>query len=139
AALVKREGLKFKLVFVEWGIEVDESRKLIEELGLSAIVEWIPTLKKRDLWGRYCTAHAVVDQFVSPALGGVGFETMALGLRLITAIDREQTARFFGEAPPCLDATTPEMCAAQMRQVIEDPDDQLRRGEAASRWMANYH
>ena len=96
-------------------------------------------MSKKDLWIRYCTSHAVVDQFVSPALGGVGFETMALGLRLISALDRNQTERFFGEAPPCLDATSAEMCAVRMRQVIEDPDDKLGYGEAASQWMTKYH
>ncbi len=139
AALLKRDSLKFKLVLVEWGAEVDESRKLIEDLNLSSIVEWTPTMSKKDLWIRYCTSHAVVDQFVSPALGGVGFETMALGLRLISALDRNQTERFFGEAPPCLDATSAEMCAVRMRQVIEDPDDKLGYGEAASQWMTKYH
>jgi hypothetical protein len=76
---------------------------------------------------------------VLPALGGVGFETMVLGQRLITSIDREQTALFFGEVPPCLDAKTVEECAARMREVIEDPDDSKGRGEEARKWMVSYH
>ena len=79
----------------------------------------------------YCSCHAVVDQFVAPALGGVGFETMALGLRLITAINQEQTTLFFGEAPPRLNAISVRECAARMREVIEDPFDTKGCGEAA--------
>ena len=136
---VARETRNFKLVLVEWGQEVAESRELIRELGLSDLVEWVPTMSKRELWRRYCESHAVMDQFIVPALGGVGFETMALARRLISAIDREQTALFFGEAPPCLAAGTVEECAARMREVLADPLDRQGRGVAASRWMSTHH
>ncbi|MCC8963626.1 glycosyltransferase family 4 protein [Bradyrhizobium sp. Pear76] len=139
AAEIARERSDFKLVFVEWGQEVTDSKELIEELGLSKLVEWVPTMSKRELWQRYCTSHAVVDQFVIPALGGVGFETMALGVRLISAIDREQTALFFGQEPPLLVAGNVAECAARMREVIQDPLDSQRRGAAGSQWMSTFH
>ncbi|WP_375775719.1 glycosyltransferase [Bradyrhizobium sp. ma5] len=139
AAAVARETRNFKLVFVEWGQEVADSKDLIEELGLSELVEWIPTMSKRELWQRYCVSHAVVDQFVVPALGGVGFETMALGVRLISAIDKQQTALFFGQEPPLLAAGNVAECAARMREVIQDPLDSQGRGQAASQWMSTFH
>ncbi|GIQ74343.1 hypothetical protein BraRD5C2_27830 [Bradyrhizobium sp. RD5-C2] len=139
AAEVARETRNFKLVFVEWGQEVADSKDLIGELGLSELVEWIPTMSKRELWQRYCVSHAVVDQFVVPALGGVGFETMALGVRLISAIDQQQTAMFFGQEPPLLAAGSIAECAARIREVIQDPLDAQGRGQAASQWMSTYH
>jgi glycosyltransferase involved in cell wall biosynthesis len=129
----------FKLILVEWGNEIAASKALISELNISSKVEWVQPMSKAALWAYYCSCHAVVDQFVLPALGGVGFETMVLGQRLITSIDREQTALFFGEVPPCLDAKTVEECAARMREVIEDPDDSKGRGEEARKWMVSYH
>jgi glycosyltransferase involved in cell wall biosynthesis len=128
-----------KVILVEWGQEVADSRALIDELGLSSKVEWVKPMSKTDLWTYYCSCHAVVDQFVIPALGGVGFESMVLGRRLITAINREQTALFFGEAPPCLDASSVDECARRLREVIEDPLDKKGLGEAARQWMAVYH
>jgi glycosyltransferase involved in cell wall biosynthesis len=139
AAEVARDTREFRLVFVEWGQEVADSKDLIAELGLCDLVEWIPTMSKRELWRRYCVSHAVVDQFVVPALGGVGFETMALGVRLISSINREQTALFFGKEPPCLAASNVEECVARMREVVDDPFDRLGRGAAASQWMSSYH
>jgi glycosyltransferase involved in cell wall biosynthesis len=129
----------FKLILVEWGQEVADSRALIDELGLSSRVEWVQPMSKADLWKYYCSCHAVVDQFVVPALGGVGFESMVLGRRLITAINQEQTAMFFGEAPPCLSAISVKECATRMVEVIDDPLDTKGCGEAARRWMATYH
>ncbi|QOZ33064.1 glycosyltransferase [Bradyrhizobium sp. CCBAU 53421] len=139
AAEVARETRSFKLVFVEWGQEVADSKDLIEELGLSDLVEWVPTMSKRELWQRYCVSHAVVDQFIVPALGGVGFETMALGVRLISAIDQQQTATFFGREPPLLAAGNVAECATRMREVIQDPLDTRGRGQAASQWMSTFH
>jgi glycosyltransferase involved in cell wall biosynthesis len=129
----------FKLVLVEWGQEVAASKRLIDKLGLSSKVEWVQPMSKADLWKYYCSCHVVVDQFVVPALGGVGFESMVLGRRIITAIDRGQTALFFGEAPPCLNANSVDECASRMQEVIEDPLDTKGCGEAARRWMATYH
>jgi hypothetical protein len=139
AAEVARETRNFRLIFVEWGQEVVDSKNLIEELALSDLVEWIPTMPKRELWQRYCESHAVIDQFVVPALGGVGFEAMALGVRLISAINRDQTASFFGKEPPCLAAGSVAECAARMREVLADPLDHQGRGAKASRWMSTYH
>lgn len=140
AAAKVAEGTRdFRLVLVEWGQEVDDSRRLIDKLGLSQLVQWVPPMSKRDLWRAYCHSHAVVDQFVVPALGGVGFESMVLGRRLITAIDVAQTSEFFGEPPPCLHANTVDACAARMREVIQDPDDTRGMGARAQQWMGEYH
>lgn len=139
AALVAAEGHDFRLHLVEWGKEIDESKALLTELGIADKVVWLPTMQKRQLWAAYCTAHAVADQFILPALGGVGFEAMVLGRRLITAIDEGQLAHFFGEAPPCLVSLTVEQCAVQLRRVIADPGDRQGLGVAAQDWMLRYH
>lgn len=139
AARLATEGQDFRLHLVEWGMEIGDSKALIAELGIAEKVVWLPTMQKRELWEAYCTAHAVADQFILPALGGVGFETMALGRRLITALDDAQLTHFFGEAPPCLSASTVEECAAQLRRVIADPRDEAGLGAAAQRWMQMYH
>lgn len=139
AGILAAEGHDFRLHLVEWGKEVSASKALIAELGLADKVVWLPTMQKRQLWEAYCTAHAVVDQFVLPALGGVGFEAMALGRRLITAIDHDQLNRFFGAPPPCLAASTVSACEAQLRRVIADPLDAGGLGAAAARWMSVYH
>ena len=100
AANVAAEGHRFRLVLVEWGMDVDASKALISELGIEQLVSWMPPMNKKSLWHQYCRSHAVLDQFSLPALGGVGFEVLALGRRLITKIDVAQLKLFFGCAPP---------------------------------------
>ena len=66
-----------------------DARAFIEKLGLSSKVEWVQPMSETDLLELYYCSGAA--PLVRAALGGVGFETMALGLRLITAINQEQT------------------------------------------------
>lgn len=139
AGKVAAEGHDFRIILVEWGKEVDDSKALIEALGISGKVTWVPTRQKHELWEAYARAHAVVDQFTLPALGAVGVEVMALGRRLITAIDTDQLARFFGAAPPCLYAATVDECAARIREVIADRQDAAGRGAAVRQWIKARH
>ena len=95
AAAVATEGHEFKLTLVEWGVDVEASKQLIRELDLERFVSWVPPMDKRALWKEYCRSHAVLDQFSLAALGGVGFETLALGCRLITRIDVDRVEGLF--------------------------------------------
>jgi glycosyltransferase involved in cell wall biosynthesis len=138
-ALVRSRGLRCRLLLAEWGRHLDESRRLVADLDLTELVTWVQPLRKRALWDAYLSSHAVLDQFVLPALGGVAFEAMALGRRVITALDRETATTFFGAEPPLLAASDPEEIADAMTKVIEDPLDEAGLGTAAREWFARYH
>jgi hypothetical protein len=139
AAAVATEGHEFKLTLVEWGVDVEASKQLIRELDLEPFVSWVPPMDKRALWKEYCRSHAVLDQFSLAALGGVGFETLALGCRLITRIDVDQLRIFFGCAPPVLPATNQSEIVTSIRSVILDPGDIARVGAAGRQWIKDYH
>ncbi|MBU6378563.1 MAG: glycosyltransferase [Gammaproteobacteria bacterium] len=133
------EGHRFKLRLVEWGTDVGASKALISELGFSEAVEWVPPMGKQDLWSAYCSCHAVLDQFTLPALGGVGFETLALGQRLITRTHQPTLRHFFGEAPPVLGADSIADVANSMRTVLSDPADVGGIGKAGRQWIETWH
>lgn len=139
AAEVAAEGHKFRLTLVEWGIDIEASKELIRQLGLVPFVSWVSPMGKSALWEQYCRSHAVLDQFSLGALGGVGFETLALGRRLITKIDAEQLKSFFGSAPPVLSALNQLDIANSMRSVVSDPVDAARIGAAGHQWIKQYH
>lgn len=137
AAVAKRHA--FRLVLAEWGRDLDASRALLKELEIAHLVQWVSPLRKRNLWTRYLRSHVVVDQFVVPAIGGIAFEAMALGRRVITALDLEQAKQFFGEAPPVLAARTVEELAEALELALADPADTAGRGAAGRAWVAAYH
>lgn len=139
AGALWRGGPRFRLVLVEWGRDVSATRDLIRDLGLAEAVTWVPPMGKKDLWRAYRASHAVLDQFILPALGGVAFETLTLGRRLVTRIDRPTLARFFGEAPPVLPADNVDEVAASLARIIDDPDDRAGIGQASAEWIDSYH
>ena len=133
------EERRFQLVMVEWGRDVVETKKLIDQLGFSAAVRWVPPMSKQDLWRTYCTSHAVLDQFSLPGLSGVGFETLALGCRLIARTDQPMLADFFGAAPPVLPAATVNEVVSSLERVLDDPEDIEGLGSAGRDWIKIYH
>ncbi|MGE0767630.1 MAG: glycosyltransferase [Hyphomicrobiaceae bacterium] len=133
------EGRRFRLVMVEWGQDLAATRQLIGQLGFAGAVSWVAPMGKQDLWRTYCTSHAVLDQFVLPALGGVGFETLTLGCRLITRTDQPTLGRFFGAEPPVLPAADIDQVYCSMSQVLEDPADKAEIGAAGRQWIDQWH
>lgn len=134
-----KQGRHFRLVLVEWGQDVEASKALIREFDHAEAVEWVPPMGKQDLWRAYCTCHAVLDQFVLPALGGVGFETLALGCRLISHIDEPTLKHFFGAAPPVLPAADVDDVVDSISKILDDPLDLAGIGGAGRDWIDQWH
>jgi glycosyltransferase involved in cell wall biosynthesis len=128
-----------RITLVEWGPEVADSKALIEELGLTPHVTWVPTLNRRQLWSAYRDCDCVVDQFAIPALGGVGYEALTLGARVLTWLDEPALATFFGEAPPILNAGTVSEAQAAIQAIVDDPDDSAGLKQRARAWAQTYH
>lgn len=136
---LNKQRLNFKIIFVEWGNEVAQSKKLIAELGINHCFDWIQPVLKKQLWIYYLQSAGVIDQFVIPAMGGVCFETLALGRPLLTKLDMPILEKFFGVAPPVYNAATPEELANAMCQIINDPNDSAGIGQKAQEWIKKYH
>jgi glycosyltransferase involved in cell wall biosynthesis len=139
AALLKARGRKFKLVLGEWGSEVDLSKSLIAELGIEDCIEWTKPLPRHVLWPTYMRSCAVVDQFRSPAFGGVSLEAMALGKRLITGYDHSFGQHYFSEPPPIMNSRNAQAVAAAMEACMDDPHDSTALGSNAQEWMLREH
>jgi glycosyltransferase involved in cell wall biosynthesis len=138
-ARLRANGIEARLVLVEWGRHLDASRGLIHELELTDSVAWVNPMSKTELWEQYLGAHAVADQFRLRAIGGVAFEAMALGCRVLTSIDEVETAAFFGSPPVVMSCSHPDEIAAAMHRVAEDPDDRAGFGAAARAWFERHH
>lgn len=138
-ARLRDAGVEARLVLVEWGRHLVASRALIDELKLTEHVSWVDSMSKRALWTEYMRAHAVADQFTLRAIGGVAFEAMALGCRVLTAVDERETAAFFGAVPELLVCNDEDEIAAALRLVADDPLDRAGLGAAARAWFERYH
>ena len=133
------EGTAIELVLVAWGRDLEASRHLVEELELGDVVRWMDTMRKEALWHEYLNSHVIADQFVLPAFGGVTFEALALGRRVITSLNVDLAVEFFAEAPPVLVASGPPEVAAALQRVAGDPDDLAGIGQQGADWFEQRH
>lgn len=132
-------GVQVQATLVDWGRDTGASRALCTELGLDEHIEWVGLLDKLALRRRFLEVHCVVDQFALPAFGSVTFEALALGCRVLTRLDAEAAAAFFGEAPPLLRAATPGEVADALELLAGDLADESGRGAAAAAWFERHH
>jgi glycosyltransferase involved in cell wall biosynthesis len=139
AGKLARQGRVFKLLFMNWGQEVDLSKQLIEAEGLSGHVEWSPPMARLNLWDVYMRAVCVADQFQAPAFGGVALDTLALGRRLVSRYDAKAGAAYFGSEPAMLNCASDEEVASALARCLDDPDDTAGIGARAQAWMLKEH
>jgi glycosyltransferase involved in cell wall biosynthesis len=138
--LAERYPGQFKVVFADWGKEVDLSRELIGKLGVEEFFLWVQPLAKKDLLNAYRWVDCIIDQFVLPCLGGVAMEALAVGHKpVVTYLDDRLMAEFYGETIPLLNCREPGEIAAAMENVLNDPETCAKTVEACRRWMARYH
>ncbi|WP_456727252.1 glycosyltransferase family 4 protein [Bradyrhizobium sp. USDA 3364] len=138
-AAVAQQAPALRLAMIAWGRDLDASRELIRSLNLDSKVQWLAPMRKPELWRTYLRSHAVLDQFVLPSFGGITFEALALGRRVITNVDSGMAKEFFSEAPPILSASTESEIADALRKIVADQDDRHGLGAAGAAWIRQYH
>jgi glycosyltransferase involved in cell wall biosynthesis len=124
---------------IAWGRDLDATRDLIKSLGIESKIRWLDPMRKQDLWRTYLSSHAVLDQFVLPSFGGVTFEALALGCRVITNVDSGAAERFFSKAPPVYSASSETEIYEMLERIILDRNDLAGVGDAGAEWIKQYH
>jgi glycosyltransferase involved in cell wall biosynthesis len=138
-ALARDAGIDCDLILVDWGRHVSHSRALIEQLKVAAHVTWIAPRRKKELWRMYMEHHLIIDQFETPAMGSVTFESLALGCRVLTALDTPTIEEFFGESPPILNCHNASTIAVGIQTIVDDPLDTAGLGRRAQEWFMRHH
>jgi len=137
--IMSESSAGFRLRLVRWGEDIAASEQLIRDLGIDQHIEWLDLMPKEELWDQYLACDGILDQFVLPALSGIGFEALACGKPLFTRIDPQVVQSFFGAEPPLLNVSSPDTLAAAMNTLIQDRSAYDDIGIAAAEWAKVYH
>jgi glycosyltransferase involved in cell wall biosynthesis len=138
-ARISRTYSSARLVMIAWGRDLEATRGLVKSLGIEDSIQWLDPMRKRDLWRAYLSSHAVLDQFVLPSFGGITFEALALGCRVITNVDFGASERFFSKAPPICSASSEAEICEMLERIIRDRNDLAGVGDAGADWIKRYH
>jgi glycosyltransferase involved in cell wall biosynthesis len=97
---------EWRIVFMQWGDDIDKSKQLIEDIGIGDKVLWEPLVSKPMLRDLQCASDLVVDQFVMQGYGTSVLESMALGKPVLIAPFEQGKNSMFDEKPPFIEATS---------------------------------
>jgi glycosyltransferase involved in cell wall biosynthesis len=116
-ALVAREQAGLQLVMASWGVDLERSRELAGELGITDRVRFIPAMHVHDLIRVAARASAIVDQFRYGVFGGIAPTALAVGTPLVTHLDHAKSSWCVRE-PPYHEARDVDSCRHAVSAAI---------------------
>lgn len=126
-------------VFVEWGSKVNESKKLIEDLGISSRVKWIKPIPNIKMIKYIKAADILADQFYLGAFGSTIPKALLHGIPSLIYINEDLHKWCFNETPPVMNVQTPEEIFIAMKKLYESSEFRKKVIQKGSEWYIKYH
>ena len=134
-----------RLVLLEYGPNVAETRALIETLGIASSVTWVPVQPRRKLMWMLKRVDVVATEYYEiPRMiwGGTGWESIASGKPMIQGFnfgEGEFEAIFGHPPPPMLRVRGPEDVYHHLKRAVEHPAEMADIGARAAVWFERYN
>jgi glycosyltransferase involved in cell wall biosynthesis len=118
--IIRDEALPVKFKMPLWGDHVDESLEVIKNSNLEDFFEFIPLLSRAKLKEIMVQSLAVIDQFNIEAYGGIGVDSLGVGVPLISAHSCANDLLAFSECAPLMYASSPSSIVENIKILIEN-------------------
>jgi len=129
---------RVKLLLVAWGQQVEQSKRLIENLDCSRDTMWTTSMCRVTMIRHLQAADAVFDQMVLPVFGSTAPQSLAAETPVIGSYIPKETAWLIDEPAPILSAFSPEEIANAVCRTL-DPDWRADFRQRARQWIDTYH
>lgn len=125
------------LVLFEYGVDVPDSKRLVEELGIGANVFWFPVMPRRDLMVGLSLADFGVGELAHSFVAcGTIFESLALAKPLIGY--RDETDLDASTLYPMVNVRTASEIASALREFMQRPASFRAVGSAGRAWLQRH-
>jgi glycosyltransferase involved in cell wall biosynthesis len=145
AFVQSRPSLNSRLVVVEYGPDIEVTKKYAAELGLGDHVLWIPKLERRELMWLLSRVSVGAGEFYEiPRMiwGGTGWETLASGKPLLQGFKfapGEFELIYGYPPPPILPVRSEAEILAHLQDMADHPERQHQIGTEAEQWFDRYN
>jgi len=142
--LQKRPKLRSKLVFLEYGPDVEASKELISRLGIGTHILWLKKMPRKNLMVLLNYSTVGVGEFRTQEKiiwGGTAWEVLAAGKPLLQSLNFEghKFQESFGyPPPPMLQVRNQEDILAHLQDLADHPEKGKEMGRGAREWF-NQH
>lgn len=141
AEFLKLSGEDACIVTIEYGKEVDESKRLIAQLGIEDRVYWFPKAQRKDLLLGISLSDLVVGEMNderSYHTYGVAFEAMAMAKPIMHHCRSEMYRPYHESLYPTLNARCDEDVTNGLLQLASDPNHLRQMGNEARQWFDEF-
>lgn len=141
----QRQGVRVVVLVFEYGPDVGETRKLVDQLGISDSVIWLPLMARKEIMWLLDKIDVGIGEFYDyrgMIWGGTGWEVMASGRPLIQGFHFEEGefAKTFGyEEPPFFKVRKQDDVLRHLCAVLDDRTKSERIGADCRDWFNTYN
>jgi len=141
----ERPAQRLLLLMVEYGPDIEATRRLADELGIKNQIYWLPKMQRRELmWLLSKVSVACGEYYQVPRMiwGGTGWEALASGRPLLQGFNfaAGEFESFYGYPPPHLLPVASE--ADVYRHLLDMADNPAKceeMGKRAVNWFERYN
>jgi glycosyltransferase involved in cell wall biosynthesis len=128
-----------KFVIVNWSVDKERSKSLVEDLGISRNVIWITPVHKNKLIEYYDASDIVLEQFILGSWGASTLEAMSCGKPVLMFYNKNLILRAFGEEPPILNSFDEDEIYSNLIMLANDPEKRKDIGRKSREWIIKTH
>lgn len=118
--IIRDQNLPVKFKIPLWGDHVNESLQIIKENKLEDFFEFIPLVSRGKLKEIMVQSLAVIDQFNIEAYGGIGVDSLGVGVPLISAHSCVNDGLAFSECAPLMYASSPSTIVDNIKILMDN-------------------
>lgn len=125
-----------KLIFVEYGFDVDESKKLISESGIYDYVVWLPKMTRKEILCLLKHVDLGGNGMHGSYWGGSGWEFLASGVPMMHNISDELLeAENIKSWPPFFNTRTTKQISESLYYAYLHPQEMQKMGANCKDWF----
>lgn len=140
-----RPNINPLLLIVEYGPDVESTKRLAAELDVERYIHWLPQMDRRELLWLLSRVSVGVGEFYDvPRMiwGGTGWETLASGKPLLQGFNFEEGEfdKLYGyPPPPMLAVRNREDILQHLLDMADFPHKRNEIGRGAKEWFSRYN
>jgi glycosyltransferase involved in cell wall biosynthesis len=140
AQFVKKHPLvKTKLILFEYGHDVEETKKLVDKLGVENAVVWLPKMARNKLMAVLAASDIIIGELHHSWLTyGVALEALCMGKPFMHKRIDSEYASDYPELYPMLHASSAKEVYLELAKAEKDKAGIKAIGNSGREWFLNY-
>lgn len=139
AKAIHEKGISINAIFVDWGAHVEDSKKLIHDLGIEKHVVWVAPMPHPMMVEYIMATDFLADQFHLGAFGSTAPKGLMLKKPVLIYLDEDRHRWCFPEIPPFVNVKESDEIASALDMLCSSAQTRLDIATKGREWYVKYH